>query len=341
MGGNLMNVVTKITGRELTGYELANIRNAYSRQRNIEIDRRISIKPKVRKLHKDYRASLIETVVVTLKEGKPTHFALEGTCRHSVRSLLCVEGWGWNEADTASADIVRTALGRIGATRPSWWQGQREYRGEEFHGTLRRCINPRCRCLLEEDQRLYCSEHCGQAVRQKRYEETNKERVAAQKRVWATRQMEADPEGRRQRLREIRARYIARCETRDCAHCGKQFNMEHSSKSNRFCSIECYHNYGRINETRSCDKCGANFFVRKKSDTKRFCSRECGYSRNDVRKERSCVVCFGRFYVPYKSSVVRTCSRKCGAALRRYGPTPVPQTNKFNCEAVTPESDAA
>lgn len=335
-----MNFVAKFSGRELKGYELANIRNAYSRQRNVELSRRMSIKPKHRKLHKDYRAKLIETVVSILKEGNPTYFAFEGACRQSVRSLLCIEGWSWGEADTASTEIVLTALNRVGAKRPTWSQGQPEYRGEDFHGTTRRCANPRCGSVLDENQRLYCCEHCGDTVRKRRYEKDHKEQIVAQKRIYKARKRLENPEAFREKQRASREMTLDKHPPRQCLECAKFFKAFPSDPS-KYCSQDCRHAKNRVKIMRPCATCGTEFAVTKKSDDRKYCTMKCKYARNIEDKERACPVCRTRFYLKRPSHKTKTCSRACGKILAKRGPMPTPKASNFNCEAVTPQSDAA
>lgn len=296
-----MNFVAKFTGRALSDEEIRIVRSAYERQIIRETKKRIAARSKPRKLHVDLRTRLIETVVVILKEGRPTLFALEGTCRHHVRSFLCVEGWGWSEADIGSFEIVRTALNRLGAKRPSWADGQPEYRGNGFHGNMRRCINQKCHALLEDNQKLYCSDHCRHYVNVSRWMERNKEHALAQKVINRAKRKAADPEAFKAKQREYQRRQDEKRPVRECVLCGKPY---------------------------------------KANKTQRYCSDDCKYKRNEAEKERACVVCFSRFFVRWASDRTVTCSRKCGAQLARYGPAKPAQSN-FNCEAVSPESDAA
>lgn len=79
-----------------------------------------------RQLNRDRLNRLVASVSSILKEGEPTKFAMEGACRHGLRSQLCAEGWIWAHADAAAADIVAKALSRIGAQRPTWARGSRD-----------------------------------------------------------------------------------------------------------------------------------------------------------------------------------------------------------------------
>nr|WP_313709125.1 hypothetical protein [Brucella intermedia] len=295
-----MNFVAKFTGRALSEEEIRIVRSAYERQNIRETKKRIAAREKPRKLHDDLRTRLLETVIVILKEGRPTLFALEGTCRHHVRAFLCVEGWGWEEADIASADIVLTALNRIGAKRPSWADGQPEYRGHGFHGNMRRCINQKCHAPLEENQKLYCSDHCRHYVNVSRWMERNKEHALAQKVINRAKRKAADPEAFKAKQREYQRRQDEKRPVRECVLCSKPF---------------------------------------KANKTQRYCSDACKYKRNEADKERACVVCFNRFFVRWVSEPKQTCSRKCAARLARYGPSKPLNSNNFKCEPVPVENN--
>lgn len=297
-----MNVVAKFTGRALSEEELRVIRINETRTYLRDAGRRAKARFKPRKINDDLRNRLLDTVIVILKEGRPTLFALEGTCRHHVRAFLCVEGWGWEEADIASADIVLTALNRIGAKRPSWADGQPEYRGNGFHGNMRRCINPKCHGLLEDQQKLYCSDHCRHYVVVTRWNEQNREYKNASQVINRAKRKAADPDAYKAKQREYQRRQDEKRPVRECVLCSKPF---------------------------------------KANKTQRYCSDACKYKRNEADKERACVVCFNRFFVRWASEPKQTCSRKCAARLARYGPSKPLNSDNFKCEAVLPESYAA
>lgn len=119
-------------------------------------------KSKAVKINKDRRAHIVRVVISILAQAEPTPFAFEATCRHAIRSRLCLAGWTWAKADDMAASIVRDSLYRIGAKRPTWQQGQPEWAQEGFAPILRtRCI--RCRTPLPEGHTKFCSQLCGGA----------------------------------------------------------------------------------------------------------------------------------------------------------------------------------
>jgi hypothetical protein len=89
----------------------------------------------------------------------PSKFAYEALFRASLRSALCLQGWGWADADQAAAGVVQASLRKLKAERPSWNEGQPEWTIEG--GTLierTRCI--RCHNPLPEGHFKFCSALC-------------------------------------------------------------------------------------------------------------------------------------------------------------------------------------
>ncbi|MDJ1464937.1 hypothetical protein [Nitratireductor sp. GZWM139] len=117
-------------------------------------------KPKPHRLNRDRRRYLVETVVAILKQGEASKFQFEATCRHAIRSRLCLNGWSWHEAEAIAKDIVDTALNRIGAYRPSWAEGQPEWSQNGAGALIERTRCIRCRSPLEEQQTKFCSKLC-------------------------------------------------------------------------------------------------------------------------------------------------------------------------------------
>ena len=114
---------------------------------------------KAQRLSRDHRRRLIDGTAMILRRGDPTPFAFESFCRHGIRSGLCLRGWTWADADEAAADVVRAALRQIGATRPTYQQGQPEYTQDGvimFERT--RCVV--CGWRLPPENRKFCGKIC-------------------------------------------------------------------------------------------------------------------------------------------------------------------------------------
>ncbi|OYW60375.1 MAG: hypothetical protein B7Z40_20110 [Bosea sp. 12-68-7] len=125
-------------------------------------------KPKAKRVTEAYRRALIEQTIAIMRKGEPSVFAFEGFMRHGIRSGLCLRGWSWREADDVAADVVGTALARLGAKRPTWQQAQPEWTQE---GVLlidrERCVN--CGWQLPDGHRKYCSSRCANSMKGKAY----------------------------------------------------------------------------------------------------------------------------------------------------------------------------
>ena len=166
---------------------------------------------------------MIEAVVKIIRHGMeagaPSKFAFEASCRHGIRSGLCLDGWRWNEADAAASDVVSRALAITGATLPTWQQGQPEW---TQHGVLaverEACV--RCKRPLSGNQAKYCSTMCGQADKQARLRERRHEEMLAY-----------------QRARYAAGKLHPMQDPRRCETCGAQFSPR--KKTARFCSISC------------------------------------------------------------------------------------------------------
>lgn len=139
----------------------------------------IRIAPKNRfKVNKDRRSHIVRIISSILASAEPTRFAFEATCRHAVRSRLCLNGWSWAAADDLAADVVKDALRRLGAKRPTWKEGQEEWTQDGYAPIERtRCL--RCHGQLDEGQLKYCGRLCAVAYLQAKERVCDAERSAA------------------------------------------------------------------------------------------------------------------------------------------------------------------
>jgi len=88
-----------------------------------------------------------------------TLLGLEGPLRHAIRSDLCLQSWGWAEADAMAREVLGDAFRKVGATRPTWNEGQRDWTVEA--GTLiERTCCVRCHGPLPDGRPKFCSDLC-------------------------------------------------------------------------------------------------------------------------------------------------------------------------------------
>ena len=159
-----------------------------------------------------------------LMRGSPTLFQFEGLCRQAVRSgFILQERYPWPLADVVAQIIVRRALRRIGAFRPRWHEGQKEYCRIESRIFCAHCEKPITR---ESFQALmYCSERCRSAAKCARcYAEHREARIAY-----------AQAQRDRQR---------AAAQPRECQWCGASFQpLDDNRRPQRFCGKACRSRY--------------------------------------------------------------------------------------------------
>ena len=172
---------------------------------------------RVYKLSKERRRALTDLAAGVLRLGEPTVFAFEATCRHGLRSNLCLQHWPWIIADLTAAGIVDRALHRVGARRPRWIEGQRQYVDEGVTQIDRRdCIQ--CGRRLPENHSKFCSKICAGAYRNATRNEEQREAERARKLARAF-------------------EYRLQAEAKTCEGCGHSFKPNYPEQ--RFCSRTC------------------------------------------------------------------------------------------------------
>ena len=109
-------------------------------------------------------------VAKILFSGEPTKFRFEGYCRAALRrGMILQEHYSWRLSDALADMIVKKALASIGARRPNWAEGQREYTAVPGFAPAERFFASDVRRPMPEGRRLYCSRSCV-ATRQQRTE---------------------------------------------------------------------------------------------------------------------------------------------------------------------------
>lgn len=194
------------------------------------------------------RKHAVEKVNALLTGWQLTHFEKEGVTVAGLRSGLCLSGYGFDRSDAEARSLVVEALRAMGARRPTWEEGQREYVASPDY--CRTCRGP-----LDEESLTsgvpFCSAECAQAtyVRREFQERTRRDRAYAE---------------------VAHAVQTLRAPRRECAHCGKPFRARYASI---YCSNTCRAESDRVLEDRACKQCGKSF--RPTNQTTTFCSRPC------------------------------------------------------------------
>lgn len=215
-----------------------------------------------RRLHRD---PIVRRVAAILEMGRPTRFAFEGACRHGLRAArLCGSSTTWRAADKFAALVVELALHRLGATRPTWAQGQ-----PELVDRLDRWTCLTCGGLLDVDTRWrYCSDEC--------------KAIGVGRSVEA--RLKADADAARLAFWAARAR--GECPERACDHCGEAFRLTIEGSRGvlqRYCSRACWLASKVVDRTRTCPVCRQTFRYKYKRQV--YCSAACLYSTRSKRRE--------------------------------------------------------
>jgi len=250
--------------------------------------------PEEKALSSKEREIAIEKAMAILDGSHRSKFEFEGACRHGMRSALCLTGHRWIVADVAAADVVREALRRLGAARPTWDEGQREY------------VIPRENCarcggeipdelLVGERRYKFCSDECARwAVFERDYE-----RQRADNEMYRCAQ-------------DVLLRFKA--EVVNCKHCNRPFRPTLGRKGSVFCSQQCAA-ASRKGEERACANCGTMFY-RSPAFNAVYCSTKCSNeARRKVIVEKRCECCGATFVA--RSKKARYCSTACTMVVSR------------------------
>jgi hypothetical protein len=165
------------------------------------------------------RRRMVSAIADVLRTGEPTIFRFEAVCRHTLRSVMVLRGRSWPLSDQLAAEVVRSALQLIGAQRPPWLWGQREYTADSSATRIAvtHCLN--CGTQLEDERTKFCSGRCG-----------NHYRKVAEKTVEA---IAAD----RVRSAAAREAYREKVSALRCEACEHEFKPSYPGQ--KFCSRQC------------------------------------------------------------------------------------------------------
>lgn len=242
-------------------------------------------------LNKGRREHVVSKIMEVLRDWRQSPFENEGPALAALRSALCLEGHGWHRSDQQAAEVVADALRRIGAVRPTWLQGQREY--VEPRENCAWCSGPLSTEMMPRGlPNSFCSTKCAKSA-------------------ILVRDLRTSGESRKAYLAAYRVIAKLSHSAVTCAHCAEKFHPQYGSE--RFCSAACAAESLRLYPDKQCLHCRKTF-QSKSSDTKAgetvFCSRACAYAyghRHKYRKE--CTICGVEFEA--KTPLAKTCSKRC------------------------------
>lgn len=243
------------------------------------------------------RQHIVDKVVDLMRGWRSTPFEREGPIRAGLRSSFCLKGVRWHHADMEAASIVATALSILGAERPTWEQGQREF------------VIPRENCSWCEDPipekylgsgftKRFCSDECARSAVTYRDFETRKIDSEMYRSAMDIIIREKNPEKR-------------------CKWCDRPFNPYKGH--NEYCSPECGFASRRTVHEQECPTCQKVF--RPMNNFTTFCCRECANIAQRIHPQsHECAQCGKSFEHRYGRSANTYCSKACAALAKRVLP---------------------
>ena len=219
------------------------------------------------------REHVVSRIFDILNDFQSSPFQNEGAARAGLRSALCLGGYRWAIADNEAASVVAEGLRLMGAKRPEWSEGQREYTTP-----VEDCV--RCGRPLDEELRegnrkfRFCSADCARAYRSNRSVEGGKRYDGVVWSAYSLLKRESNP-------------------PRPCAECGEMFRpIDASNVENIYCSPKCRAGARRHIQERACRQCGTMFRPRDSATAGIFCSLNCRIANVKERTfERVCLYC--------------------------------------------------
>lgn len=291
----------------------------------------------------DDRRHVIHDVIDIMSDWRHSPFENEGSTRAGIRSALCLQGYRWEVSDHEAALLVGEAIKAVGAARPSWEQGQRDYYAASVY--CRWCAVP-----LPEEEQLgqrngqYCSGVCAKAALTYRIRASDcRDRSIIETAYRAVRR-EASPERTCEEcgisfkpfaFSRVSQKYCTticrdkanrKYHAKPCAVCQEPFFPKRPSQY--FCSKACMGESMKTIQERTCSHCGDVFRPKNEWGGRgNFCSKECTYASLRVPKfERVCGCCGEPFLA--KMARAKYCSRKCILVMdkrkRRQTPAVIP-----------------
>lgn len=251
-------------------------------------------------LSADQFDSAVRRIAELLGQWQLSPFQFEASCRHAIRSSLCLKGHSWVRSDAEAERVVNASLGQLRAVRPTHDQGQPQYTVSTDY-----CLQ--CHSPMEPEDiargRRFCSSECARMMLvQRSYETTLKEdRIG----------MQAYDVVRR-----------ARMPAKKCMECEAEFHPRPDNDGQRYCSKLCADKALISIPEHECDHCGAAFrskqwMHRETRNFGRFCSAVCFHAnRQNIKIAKVCDWCGDEFNA--KATIARFCSSKCQCTAERY-----------------------
>lgn len=266
------------------------------------------------------RRHIIQDVMDVLQDWRTSPFQHEGPMRAGMRSSMCLQGHAWSIADAEAHAIVSAAFQEIGAARPTWEQGQKEYTVADGYCAWCLVQIPEDLANLKKPSR-YCSAVCARAAIVHRDIQHSGETSAAYEAAINTIHRTKHPSRNCEKCSKLfrptfatgkycsqacakeAQRYLT---PRQCLTCEKIFQP--SGSSVRFCSRRCGHISQNTRGFPNCQRCGVAF--RAMRHGAKYCSTACyGADKGNARFDRTCTMCSTGFVSASAKSMY--CSPTC------------------------------
>ncbi|MER9199664.1 hypothetical protein NKH74_10645 [Mesorhizobium sp. M0933] len=266
---------------------------------------------------------IVDRLATILKSSNVSVFQYEAPARHGLRQAMLAKGFAWQRSDDEAHRLISAAFHRIGAVRPTWQQGQREY-------TIARENCSWCRGELDDEQiarneRFCCGEHAKAAVQLRDYETRAMDDEIGRRAVYLI-QRGNNPERkcgyceRRFKPLETEGEYCSRIcrrrsrgdllEDRACLNCSAVFHPR--ADEFKFCSTTCYGEAKRKLIDRQCENPACGKVFRPKGINSKYCCHACSIEgRELILPIRPCAYALCGINFQPKNDQAKFCSPKC------------------------------
>lgn len=234
------------------------------------------------------RSHVVTKVMDNLRDWRCSPFEGEGATIEGIRSA-CLEGYDWHRSNAEAVALVAEAFRILGAVRPTWEQGQREYSIPVEYCNW--CYSP----MPEGIRARFCTVECAHAAIQHRNHHDSYRRSSIGASAYYIIKRNEQP-------------------ARACKHCGAPFHP--SSRDTVFCSHKCRGLHETATPPRDCERCGKTFRPRNPYGAGRFCSIRC-YAATEKPRDHKCTCewCSKAFMAVIPDA--RFCSKGCNEQQRQ------------------------
>ncbi|MCI9865073.1 hypothetical protein RHIZ_03840 [Rhizobium skierniewicense] len=233
------------------------------------------------------RKHVINRVMDEIKDWRLSPFENEGRTRHGLRVALCMNGHSWSRSDREADLLLQAVFHYIGAERPTWAQGQREY--TEPLDNCNWCKGPLEEFQIDRRER-FCGPACAKAAITYRTYQTN---------------FNEDSMGRA----AYRILQQAKTPPRACQQCGVSYHAIRAGSDQKFCSHRCRDRSMTTLPVKPCLYCETEF--KPHDANSHYCSVKCRavHRFQTARIEKPCACCDTPFVA--KISIAKYCSKAC------------------------------